>query len=394
MSVFKRGGVWWYKFTWRGESVRETTRQQNKRVAEQMEAARKTAFAKGEVGIEDRKPIPTLAAFGEEFLQHVTATFASKDKTRRYYANGVARLLEHEDLARKALDSITGEMISGYVARRQAAGLKVTSINRELQVLRRMFVLAVEWGRTNGKALCKVRMVPGEVHRDRVLTDAEESAYLAAASRIGRSFEEGYSAALQGIRAVQRGEIPTRPSDPYLLLHVATILLDCGLRPEECARLKWRDVRDGAIEIQFGKTENARRRIPLPPRSAAVIAMRELNRSGEWVFPACTRSGHIEPCSLKRQHRRACQESGVGPLPIYTFRHTCLTRWAPHMDPWMLAYLAGHADMSTTRRYVHPQEQGIRAAMTRAENARGGHKSGHSLETHSGQISEGSRALN
>ena len=25
---------------------------------------------------------------------------------------------------------------------------------------------------------------------------------------------------------------------------------------------------------------------------------------------------------------------------IYCLRHTCLTRWAPHTDPWTLAYLA------------------------------------------------------
>ena len=30
---------------------------------------------------------------------------------------------------------------------------------------------------------------------------------------------------------------------------------------------------------------------------------------------------------------------------------------------WTLAYLAGHRDMNITRRYVHPQEQTIRAAM-------------------------------
>jgi len=29
-------------------------------------------------------------------------------------------------------------------------------------------------------------------------------------------------------------------------------------------------------------------------------------------------------------------------LPFYTFRHTCLTRWSPHMDPYTLAYFAGH----------------------------------------------------
>ena len=39
---------WWYKFTWNGDPIRKSTRQTNKRVAEQMEAAHKTALAKGE----------------------------------------------------------------------------------------------------------------------------------------------------------------------------------------------------------------------------------------------------------------------------------------------------------------------------------------------------------
>jgi len=50
--------------------------------------------------------------------------------------------------------------------------------------------------------------------------------------------------------------------DSELLSDVATILLDCGLRPEECFRLRAENVRDGKIEVQYGKTDNARRRIP------------------------------------------------------------------------------------------------------------------------------------
>jgi hypothetical protein len=48
------------------------------------------------------------------------------------------------------------------------------------------------------------------------------------------------------------------------------------------------------------------------------------------------------------------------------------------MDPWTLAYLAGHRDMSVTKRYVHPQEFSTRAAMEKARVALGGHSSGHS----------------
>jgi len=50
------------------------------------------------------------------------------------------------------------------------------------------------------------------------------------------------------------------------------------------------------------------------------------------------------------------------------------------MDPWTLAYLAGHRDMSITKRYIHPQEQNTGAAIEKARVALGGHNSGHSAD--------------
>lgn len=41
---------------------------------------------------------------------------------------------------------------------------------------------------------------------------------------------------------------------------VTTILLDCVLRPEECSRMRWEDVRDGALHIVYNKTCTARRK--------------------------------------------------------------------------------------------------------------------------------------
>jgi integrase len=256
--------------------------------------------------------------------------------------------------------------------------MAVASVNRELQVLRRMFALAVEWGKVE-KALPRVRMIPGEAHRDAVLSSADELAYFDATLTIGNGKLAAYQAALTGIRAVQRGKAPIRPTDPFLLRDVSMILLDCGLRPEECSRLRWEHVRDGAVHVPFGKTENARRTIPLTQRAAALFEMRRATaQSNEWVFPAKTETGHIEKSSLKKQHAKACQLAKIEPFPFYTFRHTCLTRWAAYMDPYTLAYLAGHSDFSTTRRYVHPQVQTIRDAMERARVGQGGHNSGHS----------------
>jgi integrase len=84
-------------------------------------------------------------------------------------------------------------------------------------------------------------------------------------------------------------------------------------------------VRDGALHVPFGKTENARRTIPLTPRLAALIEMRRTVGSGEWVFPAPTRSGHMEKSTLKEQHPKAYQLAKVAAFSLYTFRHTCLT---------------------------------------------------------------------
>jgi hypothetical protein len=47
------------------------------------------------------------------------------------------------------------------------------------------------------------------------------------------------------------------------------------------------------------------------------------------------------------KHPKACTMAKVSEFPLYTFRHTCLTRWAAHMDPYTLGYLAGHSDFST-----------------------------------------------
>src|ERR1700675_4441783 len=88
MAVYKqpKSKYWWYKFVWNGEPIRETTKQTNKRIAEQMEAAHRTALAKGEVGIRERKAVPTLAQFADEnFLPFVRATKAEKPRTITFY---------------------------------------------------------------------------------------------------------------------------------------------------------------------------------------------------------------------------------------------------------------------------------------------------------------------
>ena len=370
--------MWWYKFNWNGETVRESTKQSNKRVAEQIEAAHRTSLAKGEVGIREKKRVPTLREFVEaEVVPFIQARSHDKANTLSYYQNGFKLLLAHDPLSSSPLDAVGSDKVAGYVAKLRKTGQSIATINRRLEVLRRVCKLAMEWGRVE-RALPKIQMLPGENHRERVLSAGEETSYFEGTHAIGVGIEKAYRGALLGIRATLRGEQPNRPTDPFLLRDVTALLMDCALRPDESFRLRWDQVRDDALHLPVGKTENARRTIPLTPRTSAYLAMRSSVAESEWVFPAGTKSGHIEKFSLKKQHTKACTLAEVPYFVLYTFRHTCLTRWASYMDPFTLAYLAGHSDFSTTRRYVHPQAHTVREAMERARTAQGGHNFGHS----------------
>src|SRR5437879_2691020 len=378
MAVYKqpKSKYWWYKFVWNGEPIRESTKQTNKRIAEQMEAAHRTALAKGEVGIRERKPVPTLAQFANEnFLPFVRATKAEKPRTITFYETTVKNLESCRQLANLPLDRITSEDLGKFAAARQATGMRVSTVNRELATVRRMFNLASDWGKVSTR-LPRVRMNHGENQRMRVLTAEEEHAYLNAASDTAHRIQQSYEEALQGVRAVVRGEQPIKP-DAFLLRDVATILIDGGFRPEECYRLNWENVRDGGINIDHGKGRGSRRRVPCTQRVRGILEMRSAEATTEWVFPAQTKSGHIESSTLKKQHAAALTAGDVSPFVIYDLRHTCITRWAKVLPLPVVQKLAGHTSINTTMRYVHLNDADVLAAMTKAEEVQSGHTFRH-----------------
>src|SRR5260370_6001453 len=145
MAIFKRGRVYWFHFTFNGEHVQRSTRQGNPRAARQIEAAYKTALAKGEAGIVERKPAPTLKDFGQRFIDNaaVGRRRAPRASTLEFYAGRMNRLLEFEPLASARLDHITPELVERYVKSRQAK-VGPACINRDLATLRRCLRVAME----------------------------------------------------------------------------------------------------------------------------------------------------------------------------------------------------------------------------------------------------------
>lgn len=356
MTTYKRGSVYWYKFMWQGRMVRESTHQANDKIARTMEAAHRTSLAKGEVGLRDKKPVPTLA----EFLTARIEPWAKTQHSWLWYRSGIRPALASKVLAGLKLDEITSETIAGYAASRQAERshkaaarppVAISSVNRELRVIRRVLHLAIEWGEL--EKCPRIKMISGEKRRDRVIGDEEFERYLTCASP--------------------------------LLADVATILHDTGLRPDEAHRLGWEDItfvngRHGNLRVRYGKTKAARRQIPLTPRVRALLAARWENAGRPedgWLFPAPTASGHIDHSSLKKQHRNALKLSGVRSFVLYSLRHGFATRVAPHVDAWTLCRIMGWASLSVAMVYIHTPEDRVLNAFSALQ---GGHNSGHSDE--------------
>src|ERR1035438_530459 len=78
MSLYKRGDTYWYEFQFNDERIRQSAQTANKDAARQIEAAHRVRLAKGEAGIHDRPPVPTLAEFGPRFESAIVTLCAEK----------------------------------------------------------------------------------------------------------------------------------------------------------------------------------------------------------------------------------------------------------------------------------------------------------------------------
>ena len=342
MSIFKRGRKYWFHFWFDGRHIQRSTKQGNPRVARQIEAAHRTALAKGNAGFAEKKSIPTIAQFCRERAEPWARSMFEQTSvnTWRWYRAGMRSIYNYSPLADLKLDQITGESAADFAFHRQAKGLEVASVNASLRVLRRVLKLAVEWGVI--AASPKFKLLRGERHRERVLTQEEERKYIAVAQ------------------------------EP--LASIATGLADTGMRPDEVYRLRWGNItfangRHGMLLVTRGKTAAARRALPLAPRVRAMLESR-WEAAGKplegWIWPAPTKSGHVDHSTIKKRHLRALKLSGVRQFVLYTLRHTFLTRLAESgCDAWTLARIAGWSDISISKRYVHPSGDAVLTALSR-----------------------------
>ncbi len=360
MSVYRRGRIYWYEFEFAGSRIRESTKTNSKRVAEEAERKRRRDL---ELGINRiRKPT-------EMPLFKVAAQRVIEDKSRRRARNTgepykYALKPIVEAFGGKLVCDISPEEIRSYQTRRLATGVSARTVNIEVGALRTVLKAHRLWA---------------------PMSDAVEM--LRERKEVGRALSYGDEKKL--IEAAGKRRSPA-------LLPLLIVTLDTGLRAAEIRALQRKDLslvwKNGVIESGFitvpkSKTEaGTGRTIPLSRRASAALTLWLARFSqtdpATFVFPRHSvglighkREPYVhglrfdEPIGeWKKAWKDTCTAAGVR-YRWHDLRHTFITRLAERAEisEQTIMSLAGHVSRSMLTRYSHIRNQAKQSAIEALE---------------------------
>jgi integrase len=140
-----------------------------------------------------------------------------------------------------------------------------------------------------------------------------------------------------------------------------TVLLDTGLRIGSLVELRFKDLLSESfrMRVKMGKT------IEIYPTDSCSMLAARLAEEGDmeqddYVFQAKV-GGKGYTRLLSRVLEKIADRAGVK-VTAHQFRHTFITNISERHDIVIAQELAGHSNISTTRRYVHPARERLMVA--------------------------------
>src|SRR5215471_1169827 len=118
----------------------------------------------------------------------------------------------------------------------------------------------------------------------------------------------------------------------------------------------------GEVTVKRGLKRRARRRKLLVEGEVKQLLERLIAQSRcAYVFtnprdPRKPLGGWVLEVQMGRLRRRLAPHPDAG---LHALRHTFLTEAGEYTDPFTLQYVAGHDNIKTTMRYVHPREDAV-----------------------------------
>ena len=132
MSVYKRGDVWWYKFSFAGQTIRESTKSKSRTVARDAERSRRRQLEQGFNRIE-RLPVAQMFSVATENWLRTKEAHLAPRSVAIERAN-----LKHLNpyFGKMLICDIRADHVAHYQALRQQGGAAPKTINLEIGTLR------------------------------------------------------------------------------------------------------------------------------------------------------------------------------------------------------------------------------------------------------------------
>jgi integrase len=224
MAVFPRGNVWWYKFYFAGQFIRESSKSTSKTVAKNAETQRRRELEQGFNNVPKRREnrVRQLRDVAEEYLADYRLRF--RGVTFAEYAIGhVVRLLGDALLV-----DIDESAVFKYQTDRLKESAAPKSINEEVRFLLTLI----------GEA--------GDVIRVRLRK--KKKLKLPARGKIGKAYEPEETQQMQQLSRNSRS--------PHIHLAL-TMALNAGMRDAEIKSLAWSQIHLDKNFIEVGKSKTA-----------------------------------------------------------------------------------------------------------------------------------------
>ena len=333
----KRGWRWYINFSFRGRRVRKVAllAQTEEEALVVLQEEMRKAFDH-EYGIETKKKKIIFKDFASEIYLETYAKVRKKSwKSDEKYLK--AQLIPF--FGEMELAEITPLTVDQYIAKRQKDGVKNSTINRELTVLKKMLNLAIDWQfDIQENPVKRARYFSEEKYkRDRVLSTEEEISLF-------------------------------RESAPHLK-SILTCALQTGMRVGEILSLKWENVnlekREITIKAESSKSGKAR---IIPITSSLLYELERLQggfdksnpHSDQFVFLYKSRPVKSIQVAFSSARLRA----GIKDLTFHDLRHTFASRLASKgANPVSVKNILGHANLKTTEIYLHSNLNQMREAI-------------------------------
>jgi integrase len=345
--VYKRSGIWWFKFEFGGQTIRESSKSESKTVGRDAEFARRRQLEESFNSIKPRKVSPQFSVGSNDWL-HSRTNIAPA--TERSYALAISHL--KKNFGSQLLCDISAEDLAKYQLRRKRDKVSNRTINIELGVLRSILRRHRMW-----EAIAPdVSFLTESESVGRAIDAQEESRLLAAASN-------------------------SRCRGLYVVIMLA---INTGMRSNEIRTMKWEQVDFLGKSVTVGKSKTkagSGRLIPLNPRAVAVLThwrgLFSEPQPEHFVFPP-------EKYGLATHDRKPCVYEIIPTQPtrrwkvawegsrkkakvscrFHDLRHTFISRLAESQssDSTVMA-LAGHVSRKMMERYSHIRNEAKRQAV-------------------------------